>query len=81
MRRDCNLAKEEVKVKVRKIFEKYGVVVMLLILVLFFSFRSKSFMTVTNVINISKQVAIMSILSVGMTFVLLTGGIELSLKP
>ena len=65
--------------KVRKVFEKYGVVVMLLILVLFFSFNSKSFMTVTNVINISKQVAIMSILSVGMTFVLLTGGIELSM--
>ncbi len=66
-------------IRFRKAFEKYGVVIILIAMVIFFSIASNSFLTGTNIINISKQVAIMAILSVGMTFVLLTGGIELSM--
>ena len=57
--------------KLITLYKKYGVLFILLALPMFFS--------VTNLFNISKQVAIMAILSVGMTFVLLTGGIELSM--
>ncbi|MCD8096920.1 MAG: ABC transporter permease, partial [Lachnospiraceae bacterium] len=60
-------------------YKKYGVIFILLALVIFFSVFAPSFFSVTNLFNISKQVAIMAILSVGMTFVLLTGGIELSM--
>lgn len=61
------------------LFKKYGVVFILVILIVVFTILNPSFLTMKNVINISKQIAIMAILSVGMTFVLLTGGIELSM--
>lgn len=61
------------------LFKKYGVVFILVILIAIFTVSNPAFLTLANVINISKQVAIMAILSVGMTFVLLTGGIELSM--
>ena len=61
------------------LFKKYGVVFILVILVIIFTILNPSFLTMKNVINISKQISIMAILSVGMTFVLLTGGIELSM--
>lgn len=61
------------------LFKKYGVIFILVILVVVFTILNPAFLTPKNVINISKQIAIMAILSVGMTFVLLTGGIELSM--
>lgn len=61
------------------LFKKYGVVFILVILVAIFTILNPAFLTGRNMINISKQIAIMAILSVGMTFVLLTGGIELSM--
>lgn len=60
-------------------FRKYGVVVILVLLIAVFTIMNPVFLTVTNMINLAKQVAIMGILAVGMTFVLLTGGIELSM--
>lgn len=62
-----------------ELFKKYGVVFILALLIAIFAIINPVFFTFTNLINISKQVAIMAILSVGMTFVLLTGGIELSM--
>lgn len=59
-------------------WSKYAIVIALLALVLFFSFTSESFFTATNLFNILRQVAIIGICSVGMTFVILTGGIDLS---
>ncbi|MDO4339207.1 MAG: ABC transporter permease [Eubacteriales bacterium] len=61
------------------LFKKYGVVFILVILVVIFTILNPAFLTGRNMINISKQIAVMAILSVGMTFVLLTGGIELSM--
>jgi ribose transport system permease protein len=50
----------------------------LIIMLLFFSFASPSFATPANINNILSQVATAGILAVGMTFVLLTGEIDLS---
>jgi len=60
-------------------FRKYGVFIILLALIAVFTVINPVFFSVGNIINLSKQIAIMGILSVGMTFVLLTGGIELSM--
>jgi ribose transport system permease protein len=49
-----------------------------IILCLFFSFGSSQFLTGENISNIVRQVSINGILAVGMTFVILTGGIDLS---
>lgn len=48
------------------------------VLCLFFSFTADSFLTADNISNIIRQVSINGILAVGMTFVILTGGIDLS---
>ena len=53
-------------------------VLVLLLLLAFFSILAPSFMTVNNLSILSKHVAITAILAIGMTFVILAGGIDLS---
>ena len=50
----------------------------LAVLVVVFSVLSPSFLTTGNLVILSKHVALNAILGVGMTFVILTGGIDLS---
>lgn len=54
------------------------VYLILLFVIVFFSIMSKSFMTSRNILNICRQVSMIGICSVGMTMVLLTGGIDIS---
>lgn len=51
----------------------------LLVMILFFSIANSNFLAVRNLMNIMKQVAIYGIASVGMTYVILLGGIDLSI--
>ncbi len=50
----------------------------LVALIVFFSFASASFFTVANAMNIMSQVSITGIIAVGLTFVILTAEIDLS---
>lgn len=50
----------------------------LIVLVVIFSVLSPAFMTTGNLVILTKQVAINAILGIGMTFVILAGGIDLS---
>ncbi len=59
-------------------FRKYGIFVILLIVFLIFTFASPAFFTRGNLLNVARQVSMIGIASVGMTFVMLTGGIDLS---
>ena len=52
--------------------------VALFILVVAFAMLSDAFLTTSNLIILVKHVAINAILAIGMTFVILTGGIDLS---
>ncbi len=60
------------------IFGKYGVYIALLFLVVIMTFASDSFLTISNIFNILKQNSVIGILVVGMTIVIVTGGIDLS---
>ncbi len=53
--------------------------VFLICMMIFFSFASSNFLTVRNLMNVIKQVSIYGIASVGMTYVILLGGIDLSI--
>ena len=55
-----------------------GIIGILVVSVLVLSVLSPHFLTVNNLTNILLQVAITTIIGVGMTFVILTGGIDLS---
>jgi len=59
-------------------FRKYGIVLVLILMIGFFSLTTESFLTFNNLLNVIRQVSIMGIVAVGMTFVLLTGGLDLS---
>lgn len=63
---------------VGKTLRKTGILWAMLLLIIILSNASKSFLTTMNFLNIFKQASITSILAFGMTFVLLTGGIDLS---
>jgi erythritol transport system permease protein len=57
---------------------KARAVVVLVALVILFSAMAPSFLTANNLAILTKHVAIAAILAIGMTFVVLTGGIDLS---
>lgn len=50
----------------------------LLILVIFFGVKSPAFLTATSVITVMKHVALYGIIGIGMTYVIIIGGIDLS---
>ena len=52
--------------------------IVLIILVIFFSFASSSFLQPSTLTMVAKHVALYGILALGMTFVIITGGIDLS---
>lgn len=59
-------------------FGKFGIVIILILLCIFFAIKNPAFIGVNNIINILRQVAINGIIAVGMTMVLVTGGMDLS---
>lgn len=56
----------------------YSRILILLVLCALISFFSPHFLQASNIINILRQAAILNILGVGMTVVIITGGIDLS---
>ncbi|MGA1804832.1 ABC transporter permease [Rhizobium sp. HT1-10] len=50
----------------------------LIVVSILMSFASDTFFSVSNILNVMRQVSVVAILAVGMTFVILTGGIDLS---
>ena len=59
--------------------KEYAVWIMLVVLIAVFSLAVPNFATTGNMVTILRQVANIGILSVGMTFVLISGGIDLSI--
>lgn len=61
-----------------RLFSEYGILLAFLVLVVVLSFASEYFLRADNIINILRQTSINALLAIGMTFVILTGGIDLS---
>lgn len=57
---------------------KYGIYLAFLVMCIFFATQNAVFLTPTNLINILRQVSFNAILAMGMTIVIITGGIDLS---
>ena len=55
-----------------------GIYIVLLALIIFFSFASEYFLVSKNLLNVARQVSTLGIAAVGFAFVLLLGGIDLS---
>ncbi len=61
-----------------EMFDKYKSLIGLLLLVVVVSILSPSFLTTKNIFNVLRQTSVNAIIAAGMTFVILTGGIDLS---
>lgn len=59
-------------------YENYGVLLVFVMEVILFTAISPVFLKPTNILNVLRQISITGILAVGMTFVIITGGIDLS---
>lgn len=66
------------QITVRAVLLQLRAFIALFLLFAFFAISSDAFLTTSNQIILAKQVAINAILGIGMTFVILTGGIDLS---
>lgn len=63
----------------KKIFSaKYGIYVAFILLILVLSISSPYFLRTGNLLNILRQISINGIIAVGLTFVIISGGIDLS---
>lgn len=66
------------RVDVLDILGRFAPLIFLLVLIAFFSIRDPGFRTSENAFNVLRQVSFVGIIAVGMTFVILTAGIDLS---
>jgi ribose transport system permease protein len=63
----------------RQFFKQYGVTILLFIaLLIFTALLTPEFFNLQNIINVARQASIVGVVAIGMTFVILTGGIDLS---
>ena len=72
---------ESVKMNKKKLINQiniYRSVLILLVICVFATILSPSFLSVTNLFNVFKQITVAGIVGCGLTFVILTGGIDLS---
>lgn len=65
-------------IDIKKFFRNYGILVAFIFLVSLLSIISPTFLGMANIMNVLRQISINGFLAVGMTFIILTGGIDLS---
>ncbi len=70
--------KKEQKLSNIDFAQKYGILLVLLIMWLILLCVSPTFRTMDNAVNILRQVSVNGIIAIGMTFVIMTGGIDLT---
>lgn len=61
-----------------EVFRRLSVVIILLFICLAFALGSSEFLTTSNLLNVALQTSIIAIVAIGMTFTILTAGIDLS---
>jgi ribose/xylose/arabinose/galactoside ABC-type transport system permease subunit len=69
---------EKQRVKFADLLGRFAPVIFLVLVGAFFTIQNSSFLTERNLLNIMRQMSFVGILAVGMTFVILTAGIDLS---
>ena len=60
----------------QELFRRYGMLLVLVVMVFLASMLSDRFLTASNLLNVTQQVTINAILAAGMTIVIISGGID-----
>jgi len=61
-----------------ELLRRFSVFIILLVICLVFAAGSRDFLATSNLLNVALQTSIIAIVAIGMTFTILTGGIDLS---
>lgn len=64
--------------KIKNFVGNYGIVVFFVLIVVILSIATPHFLTLNNIVNVIRQSSIVGIIALGMTFVMITAGIDLS---
>lgn len=70
--------KKKQMINMKKTLSKFGIYIAFLLIFLVLIFSNPVFLSVTNLINILKQASITSVIAIGTTFILISGGLDLS---
>lgn len=62
-----------------RLLSQYAICLVLLCMIVFLALFTNSFFTVQNIINVLRQVSINGVMAMGVTLIIVTGGIDLSL--
>src|SRR4051794_1089472 len=60
------------------VLSRFAPVIFLAVLIIVFAIIQPNFLKVNNLLQVARQVSITGLIAIGMTFVILTGGIDLS---
>ena len=71
--------KNTYKLSYKEMIRRYGTVAAALVILVFFSITAKNFMTFGNIFMLLRQMSILTIISLGFTFVMAAGGFDMSL--
>lgn len=66
------------KTSIGEVLNRASIVIVLVLLCAIMSILSPNFYGITNIINILQQISINTVVAIGMTFVIMSGGIDLS---
>ena len=64
--------------KYKNFFARFGMLIILVLLIIIASFLSPQFLTYQNLMNVIRQISMVAIIAIGSTLVLIIGGIDLS---
>jgi len=73
------MLKNKLNFSYKDIIRRYGTVIAAVILLIFFSITAKNFMTSGNMFMLLRQMSVLTIISLGFTFVMAGGGFDMSL--
>jgi len=72
------MIEEQIKVEFQSFLIKWGTLFALILIIFFFSFTVRGFLDMANILNILRQISLLTIISEGFTMCLLIGEIDLS---
>ncbi len=73
------MGEKQVSRKVGSLINHYGIYLMFIILIIVSTMISPNFMTYRNLISVSKQISVTAVMSFGMTLLIISGQIDLSM--
>jgi len=75
---NINIQMFKINMQIIKVLKSYGLLIAFVLLCILLAILSPAFLRWTNILNVVRQSSIFGIMALGMTFVILTGGIDLS---